>query len=98
MAASIAATVVLSIDAAIGLALVLLFSVIVVKSHCCDRQYSRKQRVFLYLLLASFGTSTTYVISCLSLTCNVMYAAFGFEELVDISFVGQLFTFVWKYS
>ncbi len=51
---------VLSVDIAVCLVLLVLFSIITVKSHCCDRQYSRKQRIFLYLLLASLGDSVLF--------------------------------------
>ncbi len=50
---------ILLVDIAVCLALLVLFAIITVKSHCCDRQYSRKQRIFLYLLLASLGNSIT---------------------------------------
>ncbi len=46
-----------SVELSVCLVLLVLFSIITVKSHCCDRQYSRKQRIFLYLLLATLGDS-----------------------------------------
>ncbi len=62
MTAEPALITILSVDIAVCLALLVLFSIITVKNHCCDRQYSRKQRIFLYLLLASLGDSSAFLL------------------------------------
>ncbi len=76
--------IILSVDIAVCLALLVLFSIITVKSHCCDRQYSRKQRIFLYLLLASLG----YSIAILLYVCEIGFfrggVYWGFVQLVNM--------------
>ncbi len=80
---------IISVDIAVCLALLVLFSIITVKSHCCDRQYSRKQRIFLYLLLASLGSSITnlldtYGMIILLFRHNIVY--WGFTALLNVLF------------
>ncbi len=77
-----------SICTVLCLVAVVLFSVITIKSHCCDRQYSRKQRIILYLLLASLGSLLTYVSFLIGVSCSVLYVYMLVEEL-------RLFVFCW---
>ncbi len=80
--------IVFSVDIAVCLVLLVLFSIITVKSHCCDRQYSRKQRIFLYLLLPSLGASCTGLIIWSGnqklFVWNGVY--WGLLQLVDVTF------------
>ncbi len=81
--------IVLSVDIAVCSALLVLFSIITVKSHCCDRQYSRKQRIFLYLLLASLGASCTNLLILLEtewLGDGLVYLFFWFSQLFNVFF------------
>ncbi len=81
--------VVLSVDIAICSALLVLFSIIAVKNHCCDRQYSRKQRIFLYLLLASLGVSCTNLLVFVKIKCfrdGLLYVFYWFSQLFDVLF------------
>ncbi len=81
--------VILSEDIAICLALLVLFSIITVKSHCCDRQYSRKQRIFFYLLLASLGRSCVYLCWFLWIGWfrdGRLYVIYMFTQLLNVLF------------
>ncbi len=87
MKAPTAQIIVPSVDIAVCLALLVLFSIITVKSHCCDRQYSRKQRIFLYLLLASLGDSCTYLVYRIQVFSDYLeYINDGFLLLVNVTF------------
>ncbi len=61
-----------------------LFSIIIVKSHCCDRQYSRKQRIFLYLLLASLGYSIIILLRVCGIELFRDGVYWGFAQLVNM--------------
>ncbi len=76
--------VVLSVDIAVCSALLVLFFIITVKSHCCDRQYSRKQRIFLYLLLASLGNSIVFVLKVYGIELFRGGVNWGFLQLVNM--------------
>ncbi len=76
----------LSVDIAVCLALLVLFFIITVKSHCCDRQYSRKQRIFLYLLLASLGNSIVFVLEVYGIVFFRGGVNWGFLQLVNMLF------------
>ncbi len=71
-----------SICTVLCLVAVVLFSIITIKSHCYDRQYSRKQRIILYLLLASLGSLLTYVSFLMwSKDCSVLYVYMQVDTL-----------------
>ncbi len=78
-----------SVDIPICLALLVLFSIITVKSHCCDRQYSRKQRIFLYLLLASLGDSIVHLVVVCAYRIELVVrngVNWGFTVLFNVTF------------
>ncbi len=71
-----------SICTVLCLVAVVLFSITTIKSHCCDRQYSRKQRIILYLLLVSLGSLLTRVSFLIwNRNCRVLYVYILFEQL-----------------
>ncbi len=87
--ALVVAGIIFLVDIAVCLSLLVLFSIITVKSHCCDRQYSRKQRIFLYLLLPSLGAS------CIAISLWIQerledhplwYVYWGLLQLVNVTF------------
>ncbi len=91
MTAETALIIILSVDIDVCLALLVLFSAITVKSHCCDRQYSRKQRIFFYLLLASLGDSSAFLLFQASgmdhhPNNGLLYVFWGLLQLDDIIF------------
>ncbi len=77
---------VLSVDIAVCLALLVPFSIITVKSHCYDRQYNRKQRIFLYLLLASLGYSVLLALQLYGIEVFRGGIYWGFIVLFDAFF------------
>ncbi len=81
MNANLPGIIVGSICTVLCLLAVILFSITTIKNHCYDRRYNRKQRIILYLLVASLGSLLTYVSYQIWITCSVLYIIMLVEEL-----------------
>ncbi len=78
-----------SVCTVVCLVAVILLAIITIKSHCCVRRYSRKQRIFLYLLVASLGSLLPELLLFTGSNCHILfYLHTSFAQI-------ELFVFCW---
>ncbi len=81
-----------SVCTVVCLVAVILLAIITIKSHCCDQRHSRKQRIFLYLLLASLGSLLTELLLFTGGNChNSSMHIYHLHKSRFLSSVGQPF-------